>query len=50
MAIAQMGLTMQVVSPQVYAVLVFIAVATTLLTPLLLKIAFKEPRLEPVRA
>jgi Kef-type K+ transport system membrane component KefB len=43
MAIAQMGLTMQVVSPQVYAVLVFIAVATTLLTPLLLKIAFKDP-------
>jgi len=50
MAIAQMGLTMQVVSPQVYAVLVFITVATTLLTPLLLKIAFKDPVIEPVRA
>jgi len=50
MAIAQMGLTMQVVSPQVYAVLVFIAVSTTLLTPLLLKIAFADPALEPVRA
>jgi len=50
MAIAQMGLTMQVVSPQVYAVLVFIAVATTLLTPLLLKVAFEDPALKPVRA
>ena len=50
MAIAQMGLAMQVISTEVYAVVVFIAVATTLVTPLLLKIAFRSPALEPARA
>jgi Kef-type K+ transport system membrane component KefB len=50
MVVAQMGLTMKVISTEVYAVVVFMAVATTLVTPLLLKIAFKEPKLEPVRA
>jgi len=34
----------------VYAVVVFMAVATTLVTPLLLKIAFRDPSLEPARA
>lgn len=47
MAIAQMGLTLKVVSPEVYAVVVFIAIATTLITPLLLKMAFRSPALEP---
>lgn len=42
MVVAQMGLTMAVISDQVYAVVVFMAVATTLVTPLLLKIAFPE--------
>jgi Kef-type K+ transport system membrane component KefB len=50
MVVAQMGLTMNVISPEVYAVVVFMAVATTLVTPLLLKIAFRDPELEPVRA
>jgi hypothetical protein len=39
-----------VISTEVYAVVVFMAVATTLVTPLLLKIAFKDPALEPVGA
>lgn len=41
MAIAQMGLTLMVITPEVYAVVVFIAAATTLITPLLLSIAFR---------
>jgi Na+:H+ antiporter len=40
MVVAQMGLTMAVISSQVYAIVVFMAVATTVVTPLLLKIAF----------
>jgi|SRR5665213_271929 len=47
MVIAQMGLSMKVISTEVYAVVVFMAVATTLVTPLLLKIAFRSPKLEP---
>jgi len=50
MVVAQMGLSMKVISTEVYAVVVFMAVATTLVTPLLLKIAFKDPALEPVGA
>ena len=50
MVVAQMGLSMKVISTEVYAVVVFMAVATTLVTPLLLKIAFKDPALEPARA
>jgi len=51
MAIAQMGLTLMVITPEVYAVVVFIAVATTLITPLLLSIAFRAgPALETPRA
>jgi hypothetical protein len=41
---------MKVISTEVYAVVVFMAVATTLVTPLLLKIAFRSPALEPARA
>lgn len=48
MVVAQMGLTMAVISSQVYGVVVFMAVATTLVTPLLLKIAF--PVDAPARA
>jgi Kef-type K+ transport system membrane component KefB len=49
MVVAQMGLSMAVISAQVYGVVVFMAVATTLVTPLLLKVAFR-PVLEDVKA
>ena len=47
MVVAQLGLGMAVISTEVYGVVVFMAVATTLLTPLLLKIAFRTPALVP---
>ncbi len=47
MVVAQIGLSMSVIGPDVYAVVVFMAVATTLVTPLLLKIAFRTPVLVP---
>jgi Kef-type K+ transport system membrane component KefB len=47
MVIAQMGLSLAVIRPEMYAVVVFTAVASALLTPLLLKIAFRSPALEP---
>src|SRR6266850_1408126 len=48
MVVAQIGLSMSVISTEVYGVVVFMAVATTLVTPLLLKIAFRTPVLVPV--
>jgi Kef-type K+ transport system membrane component KefB len=48
MVVAQMGLSMAVISTEVYGVVVFMAVATTLVTPLLLKIAFRAPVLAHV--
>ncbi|HXM96264.1 MAG TPA: cation:proton antiporter [Candidatus Dormibacteraeota bacterium] len=42
MVVAQIGLGMSVISPEIYGVVVFMAVATTLVTPLLLKIAFRN--------
>jgi Kef-type K+ transport system membrane component KefB len=50
MVVAQMGLTMAIIRPETYAVVVFLAVASALLTPVLLKIAFRTPALEPARA
>ncbi len=50
MVVAQMGLTMAIIRPETYAVVVFLAVASALLTPVLLKIAFRSPSLEPARA
>jgi Kef-type K+ transport system membrane component KefB len=50
MVVAQIGLGMAVISTEVYSVVVFMAVATTLLTPLLLKIAFRTPTLVPAEA
>ena len=50
MVVAQIGLSLAVISSEVYSVVVFMAVATTLVTPLLLKIAFRAPVLEPVEA
>jgi Kef-type K+ transport system membrane component KefB len=47
MVVAQIGLGMSVISTEVYAVVVFMAIATTLVTPLLLKIAFRTPVLAP---
>ena len=48
MVVAQIGLGMSVISNEIYGVVVFMAVATTLVTPLLLKIAFRTPALAPV--
>jgi len=50
MAIAQMGLATKVIRPEVYAVVVFTAVATTLITPLLLRIGFRDPATETAGA
>jgi Kef-type K+ transport system membrane component KefB len=50
MVVAQIGLGMAVISTQIYSVVVFMAVATTLVTPLLLKIAFRPSVLTPVEA
>jgi len=50
MVVAQIGLGMSVISTQIYSVVVFMAVATTLVTPLLLKIAFRPSVLTPVEA
>lgn len=43
MIVAQIGLAMAVIKPDIYAVVVFMAVASTILTPLLLTIAFRSP-------
>ena len=50
MVIAQMGLSMSVIRPETYGVVVFMAVASALLTPLLLKMAFRAPTLESIKA
>jgi Kef-type K+ transport system membrane component KefB len=47
MVVAQIGLGMSVISSEVYGVVVFMAVATTLVTPLLLKVAFRAPAVVP---
>jgi Kef-type K+ transport system membrane component KefB len=47
MVVAQMGLTLAVISKDVYGVVVVMAVLTTVVTPYLLKIAFREPALVP---
>jgi Kef-type K+ transport system membrane component KefB len=45
MVVAQLGLGMSVITTEVYTVVVFMVVATTLVTPLLLKIAYRAPSL-----
>jgi hypothetical protein len=50
MVIAQMGLSMAIIRPEIYVVAVFMAVASALLTPVLLKIDFRSPTLEPAPA
>ena len=42
MVVAQIGLRMGVMAPSIYGVVVFMSVATTLIAPPLLKIAFRE--------
>jgi Kef-type K+ transport system membrane component KefB len=49
MVVAQMGLSLKIVSAEMYAVVVFIAAASALLTPLLLKVAFRSPAMEEVK-
>ena len=46
MVVAQIGLSLAVIRQSTYAVVVFMAVASTIVTPLLLKVAFREPRVE----
>jgi Kef-type K+ transport system membrane component KefB len=49
MVVAQIGLTMGVISQNIYGVVVFMAVATTIVAPPLLKIAFagSKPNIVP---
>jgi Kef-type K+ transport system membrane component KefB len=42
MVVAQIGLGMSVIKPDIYAVVVFMAIASTIITPLLLMIAFRS--------
>jgi len=44
MVVAQLGLSLAIVSSKAYGVIVFMVAASTLLTPLLLKIAFRDPK------
>ena len=48
MVVAQIGLTLGVISKDVYGVVVFMAVATTIVAPPLLKMAFRGAGQEPV--
>ena len=49
MVVAQLGLSMGVVQKPLYAVVVFMAVATTLIAPPLLTLTFRDlPRGTPV--
>lgn len=50
MVVAQIGLTMGVISPNIYGVVVFMAVATTLVAPPLLKLAYAGPPTVTVEA
>ena len=47
MVVAQLGLSLSVITTEVYTVVVFMVVATTIVTPLLLKIAFRSPVTAP---
>ena len=49
MVVAQLGLGMAVITTEIYTVVVFMVVATTILTPLLLNIAFRAPAARPGR-
>jgi Kef-type K+ transport system membrane component KefB len=49
MVVAQMGLSLAVIRPEIYAVVVFTTVASALLTPLLLRIGFRSPTPQKAR-
>jgi Kef-type K+ transport system membrane component KefB len=55
MVVAGIGLTFGVINPAVYSVVVFMSLATTMVAPPLLRMAFKgvpttgEPEQEPLR-
>jgi Kef-type K+ transport system membrane component KefB len=49
MVVAQIGLSMGVVAKPIYGVVVFMAVATTLIAPPLLKIAYRGAKAESPR-
>jgi Kef-type K+ transport system membrane component KefB len=42
MVVAQLGLTMEILSQQVYGIVVFMTIATTIVSPPLIKLAFQE--------
>jgi Kef-type K+ transport system membrane component KefB len=48
MVVAQIGLKMGVMAASVYGIIVFMSVATTLVAPPLLKLAFRGETGEPV--
>ena len=50
MVVAQIGLTMGVISAPVYAITVFMAVATTMVAPALLRWAYRDEPCQPVEA
>jgi Kef-type K+ transport system membrane component KefB len=49
MVVAQIGLSMGVVAKPIYGVVVFMAVATTLVAPPLLKMAYRDAKAEEPR-
>ena len=49
MVVAQLGLTMHVIEKPVYAVVVFMAVATTIIAPALLNVAYAGEKAENVK-
>jgi Kef-type K+ transport system membrane component KefB len=42
MVVAQIGLSMGVIPKDVYAIVVFMSIATTMVAPVLLKIAYRD--------
>jgi len=49
MVVAQLGLGLSVITAEIYSVVVFMVVSTTVLTPLLLNLAFRAPAAKPTR-
>jgi len=49
MVVAQLGLGLSVITAEIYSVVVFMVVSTTVLTPLLLNLAFRAPAVKLTR-
>jgi len=49
MVVAQLGLGLTVITSEIYAVVVFMVVATTVLTPAFLNLAFRSPGAKPAQ-